>query len=53
MIYASRLFTLYDFGFCIQEDPTARRWLQQLLVNIGGNRGPALQGGGGFDHMMS
>lgn len=36
----------------IQEDPTARKWLQQLLHNIGVNRVPALQGGGGFDHMM-
>lgn len=36
----------------IQEDPTARMWLQQLLHNIGDNRVPALQGGGGFDRMM-
>ncbi|RDY05432.1 CCR4-NOT transcription complex subunit 9, partial [Mucuna pruriens] len=38
------------FSGCLREDPTARRWLQQLLHNIGVNR--ALQGGGGFDHMM-
>ncbi|WVY89210.1 hypothetical protein V8G54_034724 [Vigna mungo] len=40
------------FSSCLREDPTARRWLQQLLHNIGVNRVPALQGGGGFDHMM-
>ncbi|CAJ1971425.1 unnamed protein product [Sphenostylis stenocarpa] len=40
------------FNSCLREDPTARRWLQQLLHNIGVNRVPALQGGGGFDHMM-
>ncbi|XP_020224866.1 CCR4-NOT transcription complex subunit 9 isoform X2 [Cajanus cajan] len=38
------------FSSCLREDPTARRWLQQLLHNIG-VRVPALQGGG-FDHMM-
>jgi len=47
-------FVVFYIGFvsCMQEDPTARRWLQQLLHNIGVNRVPALQGGGGFDHMM-
>lgn len=40
------------FSSCLREDPTARKWLQQLLHNIGVNRVPALQGGGGFDHMM-
>ncbi|KAG2682345.1 hypothetical protein I3760_11G187000 [Carya illinoinensis] len=40
------------FSSCLREDPTTRRWLQQLLHNVGGNRVPALQGGGGFDHMM-
>ncbi|KAL3612146.1 hypothetical protein D5086_003166, partial [Populus alba] len=35
------------------EDPTTRRWLQQLLHNVGGNRVvPGLQAGGGFDHML-
>lgn len=36
----------------IQEDPTTRRWLQQLLHNVGVSRVPALQAGGGFEHMM-
>lgn len=36
----------------IQEDPTTRKWLQQLLHNVGVNRVPALQAGGGFDHLM-
>eukprot|EP00256_Glycine_max_P055075 XP_014622095.1 CCR4-NOT transcription complex subunit 9 isoform X2 [Glycine max] len=40
------------FSNCLREDPTARMWLQQLLHNIGDNRVPALQGGGGFDRMM-
>lgn len=36
-----------------QEDPTTRRWLQQLLHNVGVSRVSALQaGGGGFDHIM-
>ena len=38
-------------ALCIQEDPTTRRWLQQLLLNVGVGRVPALQAGG-FDHMM-
>jgi len=53
MIHTFMLFVFYIGLFlCMQEDPTARRWLQQLLHNIGVNRVPALQGGGGFDHMM-
>ncbi|KAJ6754111.1 hypothetical protein OIU79_026863 [Salix purpurea] len=40
------------FSSCLREDPTTRRWLQQLLHNVGGNRVPGLQAGGGFDHMM-
>ncbi|KAG5002012.1 hypothetical protein JHK87_023084 [Glycine soja] len=40
------------FSTCLREDPTTRRWLQQLLHNVGGNRVPALQAGGGFDHMI-
>ncbi|CAB4265399.1 unnamed protein product [Prunus armeniaca] len=40
------------FNNFLCEDPTTRRWLQQLLQNVGVNRLPALQGGGGFDHMM-
>ncbi|GMN52582.1 hypothetical protein TIFTF001_021724 [Ficus carica] len=39
------------FSNCLHEDPTTRRWLQQLLINVGVNRVPTLQGGG-FDHMM-
>ncbi|CAI0436348.1 unnamed protein product [Linum tenue] len=41
------------FNSCLREDPTTRRWLQQLLHNVGVNRVPAgLQGGGGFEHML-
>ncbi|KAL5164769.1 CCR4-NOT transcription complex subunit 9 [Glycine soja] len=40
------------FSTCLREDPTTRRWLQQLLHNVGVNRVPALQAGGGFDHMI-
>ncbi|KAL9319836.1 hypothetical protein ACSQ67_011675 [Phaseolus vulgaris] len=40
------------FSSCLREDPTTRRWLQQLLHNVGVNRVPALQAGGGFDHMI-
>ncbi|KAJ0044920.1 hypothetical protein Pint_04073 [Pistacia integerrima] len=40
------------FSSCLREDPTTRRWLQQLLHNVGVNRVPALQAGGGFDHML-
>ncbi|CAI0379401.1 unnamed protein product [Linum tenue] len=40
------------FNSCLHEDPTTRRWLQQLLHNVGVNRVPTgLQGGGGFEHM--
>ncbi|KAK4398548.1 UNVERIFIED_CONTAM: CCR4-NOT transcription complex subunit [Sesamum angustifolium] len=39
------------FSSCLREDPTTRRWLQQLLHNVQGPR-VALQAGGGFDHMM-
>lgn len=40
------------FNSCLREDPTTRRWLQQLLHNVGMSRVPALQAGAGFDHMM-
>ncbi|XP_028760325.1 CCR4-NOT transcription complex subunit 9 [Neltuma alba] len=41
------------FSSCLREDPTTRRWLQQLLMNVGMNRVPAaLQAGAGFEHMM-
>ncbi|XP_044480922.1 CCR4-NOT transcription complex subunit 9-like isoform X1 [Mangifera indica] len=40
------------FSTCLREDPTTRRWLQQLLHNVGVNRVPALQAGGGFEHML-
>ncbi|CAL1354131.1 unnamed protein product [Linum trigynum] len=41
------------FNSCLREDPTTRRWLQQLLHNVGVNRVPTrLQGGGGFEHML-
>ncbi|XP_024026008.1 CCR4-NOT transcription complex subunit 9 [Morus notabilis] len=40
------------FSSCLHEDPTTRRWLQQLLHNVGVSRVPALQAGGGFEHMM-
>ncbi|KAF7112250.1 hypothetical protein RHSIM_RhsimUnG0248500 [Rhododendron simsii] len=39
------------FSACLRDDPTTRRWLQQLLHNVQGPRGP-LQAGGGFDHML-
>ncbi|KAG5546573.1 hypothetical protein RHGRI_018669 [Rhododendron griersonianum] len=38
------------FSTCLREDPTTRRWLQQLLHNVQGPR-VALQAGG-FDHML-
>ncbi|TQD90416.1 hypothetical protein C1H46_024053 [Malus baccata] len=41
-----------SFNNFLCEDPTTRRWLQQLLQNVGVSRIPALQGGGGFDHVM-
>ena len=37
------------FSSCLREDPTTRRWLQQLLHNV---RVPGLQAGAGFDHML-
>ncbi|XP_065862434.1 uncharacterized protein [Euphorbia lathyris] len=40
------------FSSCLREDPTTRRWLQQLLHNVGVSRVPGLQAGGGFDHML-
>ncbi|WKA12510.1 hypothetical protein VitviT2T_029885 [Vitis vinifera] len=40
------------FSSCLREDPTTRRWLQQLLHNVGGSRVAAFQAGGGFDHML-
>ncbi|KAI5674776.1 hypothetical protein M9H77_15140 [Catharanthus roseus] len=42
------------FSSCLREDPTARRWLQQLLLNVQvqGPRVP-LQAGAGFDHMLA
>lgn len=42
----------YAFYQCWQEDPTTRRWLQQLLHNVGVNRVPTLQAGAAFDHML-
>ncbi|CAI9088372.1 OLC1v1022681C2 [Oldenlandia corymbosa var. corymbosa] len=39
------------FSGCLREDPTTRRWLQQLLHNVQGPR-VALQAGTGFDHML-
>eukprot|EP01018_Ginkgo_biloba_P026721 Gb_32661 [translate_table: standard] len=47
------------FSTCLREDPTTRRWLSQLLMNVS-NGGPsqrmqAIQGGplSAVDHMMS
>ncbi|XP_030542865.1 CCR4-NOT transcription complex subunit 9 isoform X1 [Rhodamnia argentea] len=40
------------FNACLREDPTTRRWLQQLLSIVGVNRVPGLQAGGGFEHML-
>ncbi|KAK4386954.1 CCR4-NOT transcription complex subunit [Sesamum angolense] len=39
------------FSSCLREDPTTRRWLQQLVHNVQGPR-VAMQAGAGFDHMM-
>ncbi|KAM0044197.1 putative transcription regulator Rcd1-like family [Helianthus debilis subsp. tardiflorus] len=39
------------FCSCLREDPTTRRWLQQLVHNVQGPR-VGLQGAGGFDHML-
>lgn len=38
------------FSSCLREDPTTRRWLQQLINNVNGAR-VALQAGG-LDHML-
>ncbi|OIT01911.1 uncharacterized protein LOC107787317 [Nicotiana tabacum] len=38
------------FSSCLREDPTTRRWLQQLIHNVNGSR-VALQAGG-FDHLL-
>ncbi|KAJ8556003.1 hypothetical protein K7X08_022761 [Anisodus acutangulus] len=38
------------FSSCLCEDPTTRRWLQQLIHNVSGNQ-VGLQAGG-FDHML-
>ncbi|XP_006652810.1 CCR4-NOT transcription complex subunit 9-like [Oryza brachyantha] len=39
------------FNNCLRDDPTTRRWLQQLLLNVtGGSMGGAPQPG--LDHMM-
>lgn len=43
---------LMRFRFYAQEDPTTRKWLQQLLITVGVARVPTMQGGGGFDHML-
>ncbi|KAK8619892.1 hypothetical protein V6N13_066390 [Hibiscus sabdariffa] len=40
------------FSSCLREDQTTRRWLQQLLHNVGVGRVPTLQAGAGFDHML-
>ncbi|GKV22209.1 hypothetical protein SLEP1_g32093 [Rubroshorea leprosula] len=39
------------FSSCLHEDPTTRRWLQQLLHNVAVSR-VTMQAGGGFDHML-
>ncbi|TMW86518.1 hypothetical protein EJD97_021275 [Solanum chilense] len=38
------------FSTCLRDDPTTRRWLQQLINNVNGAR-VALQAGG-FEHML-
>ncbi|KAF8414127.1 hypothetical protein HHK36_002126 [Tetracentron sinense] len=41
------------FSNCLRDDPTTKRWLQQLLHNVtAGNRVAAFQGGG-LDHMLA
>ncbi|KAK9155618.1 hypothetical protein Sjap_003098 [Stephania japonica] len=41
------------FSACLREDPTTKRWLQQLIHNVsGGSRVAALQAGAGLDHML-
>nr|VDC71967.1 unnamed protein product [Brassica rapa] len=39
------------FSNCLREDQIARRWLQQLVHNVGVGRVPSHQGGG-FEHML-
>ncbi|XP_075487692.1 uncharacterized protein LOC142526914 isoform X1 [Primulina tabacum] len=39
------------FNSCLREDPTTRRWLQQLIYNVQAARAP-MQPGTGFEHMM-
>ncbi|XP_048498520.1 uncharacterized protein LOC104891695 isoform X3 [Beta vulgaris subsp. vulgaris] len=39
------------FASCLREDPTTRKWLQQLLHNVGGQR-VTFQPGTGFEHML-
>lgn len=41
----------WRYAFVFQDDPTTRRWLQQLVHNVQGPR-VAIQAGGAFDHMM-
>ncbi|CAO2833584.1 unnamed protein product [Amaranthus hypochondriacus] len=40
------------FASCLREDPTTRKWLQQLLHNVGGGPRVAFQPGTGFEHML-
>ncbi|KAM7277809.1 hypothetical protein ACFE04_004943 [Oxalis oulophora] len=40
------------FTLCLREDPTTRRWLQQLVHNVAASRVPTLQAGVGFEHML-
>ncbi|GAB2258618.1 hypothetical protein Droror1_Dr00014778 [Drosera rotundifolia] len=40
------------FNSCLREDLTTRRWLQQLILNVGGPRVAGLQAGAAFDHML-
>ncbi|XP_073313282.1 uncharacterized protein [Primulina huaijiensis] len=40
-----------SFNSCLREDPTTRKWLQQLIYNVQAARAP-MQPGTGFEHMM-
>ncbi|XP_010241638.1 PREDICTED: cell differentiation protein RCD1 homolog [Nelumbo nucifera] len=41
------------FSSCLREDPTTKRWLQQLINNVAlGNRVAAFQVGGGLEHIL-
>ncbi|GAB2277764.1 CCR4-NOT transcription complex subunit 9 [Dionaea muscipula] len=42
------------FSNCLREDPTTKKWLQQLLLNVGGPRvaGLQVQAGSAFEHML-